>query len=213
MCTAEPGCQGKRTTIQLLLKLRRQTHKEVARFPVLLEGAPNRAPCTSKALEQKRSALGGCKNMRDLKHRRNQEDLRSQWDIKKDSSKRTSQLPARNLRKRFLFRKLNYTLYNKMCMYTCAYYFKNCFHCQNMKGNFLKELAVSIFSQAKYVIRDFYLHPQIQFHSNMCVFIIATLKGNKNIQPLYKISHHNTDSISGECYPYSLKLPPVWLPH
>ena len=77
-----------------------------------------------------------------------------------------------------------------------------------------KELvALNFFPESYAYIRDFYLHPQIQFHSNMCVFIITTLKGNKNIQPLYKINHHNTDSISGNVILTSLKLPPVWLPH
>ena len=68
--------------------------------------------------------------------------------------KENPQLPARNLRKRFLFRKLNYTLYNKMYMYTCAYYFKNCSHSQNITKFELLALSIACFWVVEYPVAE-----------------------------------------------------------
>lgn len=88
-------------------------------------------------------------------------------------------------------------------VYVCmCVYFKNCPHSQNMKGNWGKtrrKLLLWIFPW-KY---NFSLHPQIQFHSNLCVCHFCT-QSIKNLQPLYQMRHQNTDSIPGNV---SLTIP------
>lgn len=83
--------------------------------------------CRSEALEQKRSGLRG-NRMRGSEHRRSPQG--GTWQLmgyQKGYFKQNPQLPASNLRERFSFCKLNYTLYNKMYIivhFTCTLLFQ-----------------------------------------------------------------------------------------
>lgn len=122
---------------------------------------------------------------------------------------------------RLLFWELDYVInenliYRKcVCICIC---FKSCPHNQNIEGNWgkpVRKLLHLIFFWNACIHKRHFSIPKFNPIAITCVcacmFVISVHKSIKNIQPLYPISHQNTDCISGNV---SLTVPQtsIWFP-